>query len=282
MKITVNKELCTRCLRCVRECPSEIFSLRDKAIALSGEGRCIACGHCAGVCEVGAVRHELFPEERVHPIDSSLLPSPEQVMLLIASRRSNRSYSKDSVPQEYLDLIVEAAHRAPTASNLQGVSFTLVTDPEKIRLVCAFTLDTFGRLAGLVDKPLVKPIAKRLFPQEYRYIRRFRSMQRAFGAGKDYILRGATALLFIHTSPAIRYGSEDSNLAYQNASLMAESLGIAQFYTGFVLSAARRRKGVLERLLGIEGKIHAGMALGMPLFRYANYIDRKEAVVKHI
>ena len=29
-------------------------------------------------------------------------------------------------------------------------------------------------------------------------------------------------------------------------------------------------------MLGISGKIRAGMALGIPAFRYPNYIDRKD------
>ena len=57
---------------------------------------------------------------------------------------------------------------------------------------------------------------------------------------------------------------------------MAESLGVAQFYTGFVCSAVEQdRNRRLAKMLGISGKIHAGMALGMPAFRYPNYIDRK-------
>ena len=35
------------------------------------------------------------------------------------------------------------------------------------------------------------------------------------------------------------------------------------------------KKGTLEKALGIDGKIYAGMALGMPAFRFMNYIDRK-------
>jgi hypothetical protein len=63
---------------------------------------------------------------------------------------------------------------------------------------------------------------------------------------------------------------------------MAESLGISQFYTGFVLQAAKQKNKKLEKLLGINGKIMAGMALGIPLFQYPNYIDRKDIVLKRL
>jgi len=31
-------------------------------------------------------------------------------------------------------------------------------------------------------------------------------------------------------------------------------------------------------MLGINGTIHAAMALGMPEFRFSNYIDKKDTV----
>ena len=72
-------------------------------------------------------------------------------------------------------------------------------------------------------------------------------------------------------------------MAYQNGSLMAESLGVSQFYTGFVCSAIQQDKQEkLVKLLGIQGKIHAGMALGMPAFRFPNYIDKKDIEVNRL
>ena len=42
------------------------------------------------------------------------------------------------------------------------------------------------------------------------------------------------------------------------------------------------RKRKLQKLLGIEGTVHAGIALGMPFFRFDKYIDKKEVVLKRI
>ena len=78
-----------------------------------------------------------------------------------------------------------------------------------------------------------------------------------------------------------RFGAEDGNLAYENASLMAEALGVSQIYMGFVLTAVRQdRKAKLAAMLGLDDRrICAVMALGMPQFRYPNYIDRAPAPV---
>ena len=201
-------------------------------------------------------------------------------MLLCKSRRSNRAFSTKPIPTEALDQILEAAHRAPTASNQQQVSFTLITDPEKLRLVTDFTIGVFGSISKKLSNPFLKPLLKRIMPEAYRYLPAFDRLIHAQEKGDDLILRKATAVLLIHTPKTNRFGSEDSNLAYQNGSLMAECLGISQFYTGFVCSATKQEKhDTLAKKLGIDGTIHAGMALGMPAFRYPNYIDKKDIVV---
>mgnify|MGYP001141272841 FL=1 len=102
--------------------------------------------------------------------------------------------------------------------------------------------------------------------------------------GTDRILRGATALLAIHAPKGSRFGAEDANLACQNASLMAEALGVGQVYAGFVLTAARQHPGRLERLLGLgpDRRVRALLALGMPAFVYPRSIDRSPAEVRRI
>ncbi len=294
--ITIDSSKCTRCLHCVKICPAGIFTVsapvsvsvsvaqsNGKSVEVEGEQRCINCGHCVAACEACAISHEVFPPEKIHTIDISKLPSPEQTLLLIRKRRSNRAFSSKSVPEEFWTPILEAAHRAPTASNAQKVGFTLITDPDKLKLVIEFTLNTFASSLKYLDNSLIRPILKRFAPELYNYIPAFKKMQSDYHENvKDGILRGATSLIFIHAPKELFFGRDDCNLAYQNASLMAESLGVSQFYTGFVLRAIARNKGKLEKLLGIDGVIHAGLALGMPLFECLKYIDRKDISVKYL
>ena len=194
-----------------------------------------------------------------------------------------RAFSTKAIPEESLSQILEAAYRAPTASNLQQVSFTLITDPEKLKLVTEFTINTFLSSLKWLDNAICRPFVKRFAPSIYNYIPIIRNADKLYKQkGKDNILRGATALLFIHAPKELAFGCEDCNLAYQNASLMAESLGVSQFYTGFVLRSTRQKRQKLEQLLGINGRIYAGMAMGMTLFECVNYIDKKDIVATRL
>ncbi|MDX9890868.1 MAG: nitroreductase family protein [Bacteroidales bacterium] len=280
MRIEIEGATCIECERCVRVCPSEIFiNSSSKIPNVQNIDLCIKCGHCVAICPTDSIFHEIFPPDKVHPFDKKELPTSEQLMKLFKARRSGRVFTKDPVPEYLIDQIVEAAHRAPTASNSQKVYFKVITDPDQLLMISDFTVQTFKKLARFLNFPLIKPFLKILAPDLVKYIPAFYEMEKEYKAGKDMILRGATAVIFIYSPKNQFYGSADCNLAYQNGSLMAETLGIAQFYTGFVLTALERdNRGILYKSLGIKGVVHAGMALGVPPFHFSKYIDRKEVI----
>lgn len=277
IEIALDRNRCVGCNKCVKVCPSQIFTVAADGIELVNTENCIGCGHCVCVCGNGAVVHSLFPQERIHKIDYSVYPSARQLMLLCKARRSNRAFSTAPVPEESLRMILDAAHAAPTASNMQQVEFTVVRDREMIRKIQEFVVNLFGHYVKLLENPLFKPFLKLFFKKYYRYVPVYYRMKKEMEQGRDMILRGASAVIFIHTPSGSMFGEADGNLAYQNGSLMAESLGVSQLYTGFVCTAIKMGKGKFEKMIGLppDRKIVAGMGIGMPLFRYGNYPDRE-------
>ena len=278
-ELKINDSRCIRCQRCVKICPAGIFYEDNGRICIKNESSCIFCGHCVAVCPKDAVEHAAFPNGSVHPFSLADLPSPAQLMLLIKSRRSNRAFSGREIPEESLRMIMEAAAAAPTAQNSRDVHFVLVRKPETLRAVTEYTLDSFMKVVRLLDNPFMRMLLGRKLDGVYKLVPKFKEMYRRFHAGEgDMILRDAKAVLFIYSSEKSRFGAADCNLAYQNASLMAESLGVAQFYTGFVMAALERdKKGRLNSILGLRNvKIHAGMAMAVPLFRFEKYVDRED------
>ncbi len=280
MNLLIDESTCIQCDRCVKVCPSEIFVKSELGIpTFQNIEFCIKCGHCVAVCPTDSIEHETFPKEKIHSFKSNELPTPEQLMLLLKTRRSRRIFTKEPVAEFLIDQILEAAHRAPTASNAQRVFFKVFSDPNDLKLISDYTIEIFSKIAKFLNFPLIKPFLKLFAPEIAKYVSGFKKMEDEYKAGKDIILRGATTVIFIYTTKNQYFGCADANLAYQNGSLMAETLGIGQFYTGFVLSAlAQDKKGKLSKLLGIKGTIHAGMALGVPVIHFSKYIDRREVI----
>lgn len=273
--ISINSKTCIKCGRCVRVCPVNIFYQENPRgeVQLQNISSCIRCGHCVGVCPTSSVIHSEFPPEKIHRIDRELLPTPEQVMLLCKTRRSNRALKSQPVPDTMLNQIMEAAHVAPTGSNVQQVSFTLVTDPEKVRKVVELSMNVFSGILNVLKSQPESPGISQMIG----YITH---LTEAYSQGNDPILRGAETLLLFHTPKELSFGYADANLAYQNGSLMAEALGVSQFFTGFLCTAIKEDKtDSIKNYLGIDGVVHAGMALGMPEFKFVNYVDRDEMKV---
>lgn len=286
VSLQIDATRCVRCGKCAWVCPSEILRQEEKSgeIRVQHSEECIACGHCVAVCAKDAIQHSAFPDGTTHPIDYAQLPTADQLFALMQARRSNRALTSRPVPHEALERIVEAATLAPTATNARLLSFTVVTDPEQLRAVAGFTIQVFDKLANLLLNPVVKCLVKPFQPELYeKYAPMFASLKEAYAKGEDPILRKATALLIIHSPKSNRFGAEEANLAYQNASLMAESMGVSQIYMGFVLTAIRQaKKGAFSRLLGIEGEVFALMGLGMPAFRYPRSVDHREQPVRFL
>lgn len=274
--IVIHNESCLRCGKCSKVCPAGVLTQNEKGedISINNIDFCIVCGHCVDVCPTASVVHSEFPQERIHPIDYSLFPTPEQVMTLIKTRRSNRALISTPIPDDVLEKIVESARFAPTASNKRDVSFTLITDPEKLLKISEFTINKFESSVKILINPLIKCLLKPFFPHLYNYIPAFYRLKKEHLNGNDPILRKATALLIIHTPKSSDFGCENANLAYQNASLMAYSLGVSQIYMGFVLKAIRKSgREAFAQITGVDGEVQAIMALGIPAFRYTNYIE---------
>lgn len=276
--ININTEICTRCGKCQRVCPAFIPKIhRNEAPVLHNTDDCIGCGHCVDVCPTGAFVHSDFPVEKVRTIQRELLPSPESLMELIRSRRSNRTITRKPIPRHSLDMILEAARYAPTAENSRQVSLHLITDDASLQAVESSVIGMFMKLARIMLFPPVKVLMKPFLRDLYNRVPALMAMNEQFRSGQRPSICDATALLVISAPRSYDFGSQDCNLAYQNASLMAESLGVSQVYMGFVQTAMFiMGTGRASRLLGIPrgNKAFAIMGLGMPAFHYDRYTVR--------
>ena len=276
--ISIDPNLCSRCGKCQTVCPAFIPTVQHGATPrVFNEKSCIGCGHCVDVCPTGAFVNDRFPTTSVHKVAREKLPSPESLLELIRSRRSNRTITSTPIPESSLKLILEAACYAPTAENSRKVHLHLITSHDDLHEVEKATLGFFTRLAKVMLWPPMKMVCKPFLRKLYDEVPTLMLMKKQFSQGEHPSICNATALLVISAPKGYDFGFQDCNLAYQNASLMAETLGVSQIYLGFVQTAmfmmGSRKAG---RILGIPKghKPFAIMALGMPAFRYGKYVER--------
>lgn len=276
--ISINNDTCIRCGKCQRVCPAFIPVIEQDAVpSLRHPEVCIGCGHCVDVCPTGAYVHTDFPADSIHDINRNILPEPESLMELIRSRRSNRTIIATPIPQRSLDMIQEAARYAPTAQNSRQVHIHLITDDEALLKVETATINYFMSLARFMLLPPVKAIMRPFLRKLYDEVPALMAMNEQFKKGQRPCICNCTALLILSAPKGYSFGAQDCNLAYQNSSLMAESLGVSQIYMGFVQTAmfmmgCKRA----AKVLGIPKghKAFAIMGLGIPAFKYAKYTTR--------
>lgn len=75
------------------------------------------------------------------------------VIRLMASHRSIRSYRSDPLPERLVEVLATAAQSASTSSNLQTYSIIAVRDVESKRLLAEWSSNPFAADAPAVTRP---------------------------------------------------------------------------------------------------------------------------------
>lgn len=267
---------CIACGRCIRVCPEFVLHFTDTHRVINDpERHCVSCGQCVCICPTQALQHSRFPYSDIHSYKGESLPDPVQMLLLCKKRRSCRTFTRQPVPKASLEKILEAGRYAPTANNCRSFQFTVVTSPDKLQLLSDYTVKAYRRVYNLLNhKPLIS-LLKLLKVDAVDYLPDLKEVLVQYDKGSDYIMRGATAAIIISADKKDFFARDSANLAYQNMSLMAESLGVGQCYMGFVCSGISMDFGHrIARAFSIDNKIYAIMALGIPALSFTAYPER--------
>lgn len=272
-----SNDRCIACGKCIKVCPEFVLQFTDNHKVENDPVRhCVNCGQCVCICPTGALQHSGFPYSKVHPLAKDACPSSEQMLALCKKRRSCRNFTQQPVPKEDLEKILEAGCYAPTANNCRSFGFTVVTSPDKLKLLSDYTVKAYSKVYHLLNHAPVIALLKLLKIDAVKYLPDLKEVLVQYEKGTDYILRGATAAIIISADKSDFFARDSANLAYQNMSLMAESLGVGQCYMGFVCSGISMDFGNhLAKTFSIKNKIYAIMALGIPALNFHAYPERE-------
>jgi nitroreductase/NAD-dependent dihydropyrimidine dehydrogenase PreA subunit len=292
-EITIDINKCKKDGLCASVCPHSIFVQREKLTIpeVIDEVGCSACGHCVAICRHGAINHSKFPTTTVQPIPFEQMPTPEQVTVLLKSRRSIRAFRDKPVAKHTLKAIIDGARFAPSGHNSQSTEYLVVQDKAVLSQVSATVIEylrfEIKRFTNPFFRTMALLAAREAAESGLHEIPGFKQMIQAFESGADPILNSAPVLLAFHARRTDGFGDVNTQLALQNASLVAHALGIGHFYTGWVLAPcrapmARAWNRRIPDLLGIPpgNLLHGAIALGHPIPRFKNMIERKPPAIR--
>lgn len=293
--VQFNSEVCTGCGLCVPVCPNDIFLLVGKKAELQ-VGACMACGHCQAACPVDAIRVAGVDnslglatiEEKVGTNRSDIVEVADLVHLM-RLRRSYRNYTEEPVHRDVLEDLIRIGTTAPSGTNSQGWTFTIVPTREDMLELGAVTSKFYQKLNKQAENGFLRFLAK-IFLQDSlgKYYRNYYEMiaeglRRWEDEGRDLLFHGAPAAILVSGKNSASCSAEDAMLASQNVLLAAHSMGLGTCLIGFVVEAAKRDSSLRRAIkLPKDENLYSVIAIGHPKEKYCRPAGRKKVIPRYL
>lgn len=252
-KIEINREKCTGCGMCKRDCPANNLVLVNKKAEVKTQS-CIMCGHCVAICPKAAVSISGFDEPPME-IEKPVILEPRRLMDAVRTRRTIRQYKEKSIEPDVIAQIIEAGRLTPSGGNAQDVSYLVLQ--EGITRYEQIAVQFAKRLLPLVK--LVSPTAKNAIIDDHFFFK-----------------KAPVAIVVVSKSKI------NAALAASNMELMAEAHGLGVLYSGFFARIANNSP-TLRRMLNLtHTKAVTALILGYPNVNYRRTAQKEPADVRYL
>ncbi|THB65489.1 MAG: nitroreductase [Desulfovibrio sp.] len=290
----IDQDLCTGCGLCIRVCPSQTLAMRDGVACVVGEYS-LACGHCQAVCPVNAITvtgiDPAVSDFATFPVVEEWLPHGDydlaRLVQLMRSRRSCRNYLETHVDKALLEDLARIGATAPSGTNSQKWTFTLLPQRRDVEFLALAIADFFRKLNRMAAKGWLRTLLRLVGrPELHEYHREYypavcRALQAFERDGEDQLFHHAPSLIVVGSRPGASCPTEDALLASQNILLAAHAMGLGTCLIGYAV-AAMQEDCSIQQALGMEKleTVYAVITVGWPDETYQTVTGRKSLLLR--
>lgn len=255
--IEIDKERCTGCQACIKDCPGKALRLKEGKAEYFRD--CIHCGHCVAICPANAVAIPDYDMDEVEEYRKETFAiQPENFLHAVKFRRSIRNFRPQEIEEDKLQRILAAGRYTATAKNRQACRFIVLKKE-------------FKEFKDLVwrEIPHITETLKETNPDYARAFDYFYKKHEK-NPKDDTFFFNATAFLVIASKNPL-----DGGLAAANIENMAVAEGAGALYSGYMMRVIAASSKLKEWLDIAEIPVSCCMLLGYPAVKYTRTAPRK-------